>query len=107
MDAGDSLMASVHAVRRCSWLVLWLLPSLALANIGTVQALDGAATRTPPGGAVSALKEGSGIELGDTLEVTSGDLKVTLNDTSILMLAAGSSLKIEEARFEGLERRGF
>lgn len=94
-------------ISRSLGLALALLPSLALANIGTVKTLEGEATRTPTGGAPVALKVGSDIELGDTLDVKSGNLAVALNDQSTLMLDAGSILKIEQARFENLERKAF
>jgi len=89
---------------------LLLMPCLAFASVGKVTLLQGKATRTPKGGtAAVALKEGSEIELGDTL-VTVGeksDMKITLNDESLLMVGQNSTLRIEEAQFEGLERRAF
>jgi hypothetical protein len=88
-------------------MAVWLIPSLALADIGTVTALEGAATRTPAKGTAVPLAVGGAVEVGDVLEVSSGNLKVTLSDESTLMLGAGSRLELTEARFEDLERRFF
>lgn len=82
--------------------------SLALAEVGKVTKLDGAATRTPKdGGKAVALAEGAAIELGDTINVTKGALKFELTDGSIIALDDKSSLTINEAEFEGQERKGF
>ena len=88
--------------------VALLAPCAALAAVGKVTLLKGSAQRTPKAGAAAALKVGSEIELGDTITV-GGDsnLKITLNDESLLLVGADSTLKIEEAKFEGLERRAF
>jgi len=89
--------------------VALLAPCAALAAVGKVTLLKGSAQRTPKAGAAAAaLKQGSEIELGDTITV-GGDsnLKITLNDESLLLVGADSTLKIEEAKFEGLERRAF
>jgi hypothetical protein len=84
-----------------------LLPGLALAGIGKVSILEGTATRTN-GGEAKALEVGSEIELNDTIEVgTASNLKLTLNDESVIMLAASSQLIIDEATFEGQDRKGF
>ncbi|HVE82311.1 MAG TPA: FecR family protein [Myxococcales bacterium] len=85
-----------------------LAPAAALASVGKVTLLQGGATRAPKGGAAVALKEGSEIELGDTLAVgKGGNLKITLNDESLLLVGADSTVKIDEGKFEGLERRAF
>jgi FecR-like protein len=88
---------------------LLLMPCLAFASVGKVTVLKGQATRSPKGGAAAAaLKEGAEIELGDTLTVgQDSDVKITLNDESLLLVGANSTLRIEEAKFEGLERRAF
>ncbi len=86
---------------------VWLLSSLALAEVGKVAALEGEASRTPKGGTAEALKAGSNIELGDTLSVKTGNLKFELNDGSVIMLAPASELEITEAEFQGQERTGF
>jgi len=87
--------------------VVSLLSSLALAEVGKVASLEGEATRTPKGGAAEALKVGSLIELADTITVKAGNLKFELNDGSVIMLAPASTLEITEAEFEGQERKGF
>jgi hypothetical protein len=87
---------------------LLLLPGLAFASVGKVTLLKGTAQRAPKGGAAVALKQGGEIELGDTLTVGQGsDMKITLNDESLLLVGANSTLRIDEAKFEGLERRAF
>jgi hypothetical protein len=84
-----------------------LLPGLALASVGTVTVLEGTATRTN-GGQTVALQAGSEIELNDTIEVGSeSNVKLTLTDESVLMLSERSRLIIDEATFEGQERKGF
>jgi hypothetical protein len=84
-----------------------LLPLGAVASVGSVSALDGAATRTPRGGAAAPVAEGTAIEVGDVLRVQRGALKLTLNDQSQVMLAQGSDLEISEADFAGQERKSF
>ncbi len=79
----------------------------ASAEIGKVALMEGAATRTPKGGQAVALEKDAAIELGDTIEVKSGNLKLVLTDESIIMLAPASKLEITEAEFEGQERKGF
>lgn len=83
-------------------LVLFALP--AWASVGAVTSLEGHATRTASDGQVVALKEGSSIEAQDTLRVQDGALEVTLEDDSVLALAAGSELHITEAVFQPGER---
>lgn len=84
-----------------------LLPGLALASIGTVTVLEGTATRTH-GDETVALHAGSAIELNDTIEVgPQSNVKLTLTDESVLMLSESSRLIIDEATFEGQERKGF
>lgn len=79
----------------------------AWAEVGKVALMEGAATRTPKGGQPIALAKDAAIELGDTIEVKSGNLKLVLTDESIIMLAPSSKLEITEAEFEGQERKGF
>jgi hypothetical protein len=89
-------------------LALLLLPALALASVGKVSVLEGRAERRPATGAAQALKVGSDLELGDTLEVgPRSNLKLTLSDKSVIMLGENSQLRIDEATFEGQERKGF
>jgi hypothetical protein len=87
--------------------VVSLLSSRALAEVGKVASHEGEAPRTPKGGAAEALKVGSLIELADTITVKAGNLKFELNDGSVIMLAPASTLEITEAEFEGQERKGF
>ncbi len=99
-------MSTQHT--RCFTLALLLLPALALASVGKVSVLEGRAQRTPSSGAKQALQVGSDIELGDMLEVgPRSNLKLTLSDRSVIMLGENSQLKIDEATFEGQERKGF
>src|SRR5690606_15937483 len=96
---------------------LLLLSNPALAAIGRVSLVEGVAhrvpsdtdTRSPRAGAESErLREGTGIELTDRITVEEGaHLKITLNDGSVVVVGGGSTLYIDEARFEGQERRGF
>lgn len=85
-----------------------LVPGLAFASVGKVSLLEGHATRQPRSGAPEALRVGAEVELGDRIRVQKdGNLKLTLNDSSVLMVGAGSELLIDEAEFEGQERKGF
>lgn len=87
--------------------VLLLAPGLALASIGKISVLEGTAKRTN-GGVTQELQVGSEIELKDTIEVgPASNLKLMLTDESVLMLSEGSRLIIDEATFEGQERKGF
>lgn len=79
----------------------------ALAEVGKVQVLDGAAARKPKEGAEVMLAVGTPIELGDTLVVKKGSLKLELTDGSVIMLGDGAKLVITEAEFDGQERKGF
>jgi len=84
-----------------------LLPGLALASVGKVSALEGTAKRTN-GEEVKALEVGSEIEVNDTIDVgPASNLKLTLTDESVIMLAERSQLIIDEATFEGQDRKGF
>jgi hypothetical protein len=84
-----------------------LLPGLALASVGKVSVLEGTAKRTN-GGEEKALEVGSEIELNDTIDVgPASNLKLTLTDESVIMLAERSQLIIDEATFEGQDRKGF
>ncbi|MCU0702298.1 MAG: FecR domain-containing protein [Myxococcaceae bacterium] len=84
-----------------------LAATLALADVGKVAIVEGAATRTPKGGKATPLAKDAAIELGDLITVQSGNLKLVLTDESVIMLAPGSKLEITEAEFEGQERKGF
>ncbi len=84
-----------------------VLAASAWAEVGKVSVVEGQASRTPKGGAAQALAVGTDIELGDTLDVKSGNLKFELTDGSIIALSTGSKLEITEAEFEGQERKGF
>jgi hypothetical protein len=87
--------------------VLLLAPGLALASVGKISALEGTAKRTNAG-QTQELQVGSEIELNDTIEVgPASNLKLTLTDESVLMLSEGSRLIIDEATFEGQDRKGF
>jgi len=94
-------------MKRLFSLAALLCAVVASAEVGKVALLEGAATRTPRGGQAVALAKDSAIELGDTIEVKSGNLKLVLTDESIIMLAPASKLEITEAEFEGQERKGF
>ena len=85
-------------------MVLWA--PAALASVGTISTLEGTATRTSRG-VETPLKEGAAIEVEDLIRVKTGALKLTLNDTSVIMLAQGADLTITEADFAGQERRSF
>ncbi len=87
--------------------VAMVVASAAWADVGKVVLLGGAAKRAPKDGAGVALEVGSSIELGDTLTVDKGNLKIELTDGSVIMLSEKSTLVINEAEFEGQERRGF
>jgi hypothetical protein len=81
---------------------------LSFAQVGKIAVLQGSATRTPKGGTATPLAVGAGIELEDTLDVVKGgNLKLELNDQSVIMIGGGSRLFIEKADFEGQERKGF
>ena len=87
--------------------VLLLAPGLALASIGKISVLEGTAKRTN-GGETQELMVGSEIELNDTIEVgPKSNLKLTLTDESVIMLSPDSRLIIDEATFEGQDRKGF
>ncbi len=86
---------------------LLLAPSLAFASVGSVATLEGSANRTPKDGKPAALAVGAEIDVGDVLEVGKGNLKLKLNDESVIMLGDSSRLTIDEASFAGQERRGF
>jgi hypothetical protein len=92
-------------------IVLWLVLVLSCsgwADVGKIALVEGVATRSPKGGGVAVkLTSGSSVELGDRLEVSTGNLKFELNDGSVIVLAPKSSLEITEAEFEGQERSAF
>ena len=87
---------------------LLLTTTQALGSVAQVALLQGSAHRSPIGGSPVALRAGGAVELGDTLEVSSpGNLKLLLSDSSVLMLAGGSKLYIDQAEFENQERKSF
>ncbi|MDP3231526.1 MAG: FecR domain-containing protein [Myxococcales bacterium] len=94
-------------MKRLFSLATLVFSMVAWAEVGKVALMEGAATRTPRGGQAVALAKDAAIELGDTIEVKSGNLKLVLTDESIIMLAPASKLEITEAEFEGQERKGF
>lgn len=97
-------------MRRLNGVVLLIAAlgaTAAAAEVGTVAALDGKAKRTPENGASELLAPGAQIQLGDTLQVDKGFLKVQLLDGSEFVLDAGSSFTIRRAEFEKLERKAF
>lgn len=95
-------------MKRFMAVVAVLVASSAFAEIGQISVVEGKATRTQKGGlAAQELAVGTEIELGDTIDVKTGNLKFELTDGSIVALAAGSKLEITEAEFEGQERKGF
>jgi len=79
----------------------------AWAEVGAVAALEGESARVASSGESVALQVGSKLELGDALEVKSGNLKLVLNDESEIVLGTGSRLRIDEAEFKQLEHRRF
>lgn len=79
----------------------------ASAEVGTVAALEGDSVRVSSSGGELPLQVGSKVELGDTLEVRSGNLKIALADESEIVLASGSRLRIDEAEFKQLDHRRF
>jgi hypothetical protein len=96
------------AVRGSALLALVLVPWMALASVGTITRQEGSATRTPQGGKPLPLKVGDPVEVNDLLRVgPGGNLKLTLTDESVVLLGAGSELRLDEATFEGQDRKGF
>jgi hypothetical protein len=87
-------------------LVLALLSAWpVLAAVGSVTIVEGAAFRTPKGGAEQPLNQGAEVELDDTLRTgADGNLKLTLTDQSVLVLGPESELVVERAEFESQER---
>lgn len=94
-------------MKRTLFAAVIFIAAAAWADIGKITVLEGAATRTPKGGASQPLSVGAAIELGDTLAVSKGFLKLALTDESVIMLGEKSKLEITEAEFEGQERKGF
>lgn len=88
---------------------LWLaVASTAVAaEVGRVEVITGKAQRLTADGRSSALKAGARVSVGETLRVVDGNLKLRLNDQSVLMLGAGAELRVDAAEFQGLERRRF
>ncbi len=79
----------------------------AFAEIGRLAVIDGVALRSPKGKDRGPCKLGEEIELGDKLEVESGNVKLELRDGSVVMLSAGSTLEITGAAFNDLDRSTF
>ncbi len=94
-------------MKRLLWVAMLVVTTAAWAEVGKVSQLEGEASRKGKDGATEALKKDAQIQLGDTLEVSKGFLKIELNDGSIIALADKSKLVINEADFEGQERKGF
>lgn len=82
------------------------LAGSAWAEVGKVLVVE-EATRAGADGKAAKLEVGTPIELGDTLEVKKGNLKLELTDGSVIMLSEKSKLVIKEADFAGQERKGF
>src|SRR5689334_590600 len=87
---------------------LWLLWSAqALARVGTVEVLEGSATRATGSATPRPLAVGDAIEQGDVIKLAAAsNLKLTLVDGSVLMLAESSELYLDEASFDDRERLG-
>lgn len=101
------LLESTHGVRAAVVAAL-LLPGLALAGIGKILVLEGPATRTDASGQQHVLLVGAEIEVKDSLQLgPESNLKLRLNDESVIMLGPNSQLYIDEATFEGQERKSF
>ncbi len=92
---------------RLSIVAVTLFMTSALAEIGTITALEGKGTRTPRGGAAEPLAIGTKVELHDTLAMQGGKAKLTLNDESVIGLDGAARLDITEAEFQGQERKAF
>jgi len=109
-------MSSTNLMRTAVAALL-LSPLMALAAVGKVTKVEGEAhrvatsrqTRQPVEGAIpTRLAIGDGIELNDRITVAEkANLKVTLNDGSVVIVGPESTLYIDEASFEGQERKGF
>jgi len=85
-----------------------LIPLAAPAGpVGRVEVLQGKAVRVPAEGKQRALKVGATVELGDTVRVDRGNLKLRLTDGSVLMLGEKAQLRLEAAEFQSLERKRF
>ncbi len=87
-------------------LALALFPSASFASVGKIELVE-KATRQQEGGAAQPLAVGSEVDLKDLITVQKGNLKLILNDSSVIMLGEGSELFISEADFAGQERKGF
>ncbi|MDY7231548.1 FecR family protein [Hyalangium rubrum] len=93
---------------RAAVLAALVLPGLALASVGKVLVMEGTATRTDASGQQHVLLAGAEIEVKDSLQLgPKSNLKIQLNDNSVLMLAENSQLYIDEATFEGVNRKSF
>ena len=74
-----------------------LLPSIALARVGSVDLVEGVASRAHGGSEPRPLRGGDAIEAGDVLKVAANsNLRLTLSDGSVLMLGADSELFLDE-----------
>ncbi len=94
-------------IKQCLVAAAALVAGQAFAEIGKITVVEGNALRRPKEGAPVKLAVGTPIELGDTLDVDTGNLKLELNDGSVIALGEKSKLQINEADFEGQERKGF
>src|SRR5712692_8875208 len=96
MRVSDLASAFVLTIALSPFSVVW-------AEVGTVSAMEGESVRVTPSDESLAVRVGSQLGLGDMLEVKSGNLKISLNDESEIVLASGSLLRIDEAQFNELE----
>ncbi len=87
-------------------LCMALFPAASFASVGKIEIVE-KATREQEGSAAVELKPGSDVELKDLITVQKGNVKLVLNDSSVIMLGEGSELFISEADFAGQERKGF
>lgn len=84
------------------------LPLGAFASVGKVSVLEGGGHRRGADGKAQPLAVGGDIELGDTITLEArSNAKLTLTDASELCLGESSELRIDEAEFQGQERKGF
>jgi hypothetical protein len=98
----------VNLLRAQLALGVLLVAAEAVAAVGQVSALDGAAVRIPKGGAELPLATSASLELEDTVRTASGSfLKLVLTDGTALALGPESELVLEVAEFAGQERSAF
>jgi hypothetical protein len=98
----------VNLLRAQLALGVLLVAAEAVAAVGQVSALEGAAVRIPKGGAELPLATSASLELEDTVRTASGSfLKLVLTDGTALALGPESELVLEVAEFAGQERSAF